>query len=291
MENLLLIIVGILLLIIFALSAKVYFLRKSAQEISAAFRDRLTADTNTLIDLSSRDRYMRKLASEINVQLRLLREERLRYQTGDRALREAVTNVSHDLRTPLTVICGYVDMLERELLSDAARRYLRFISGRVEAMRQMTEELFRCSVVLSADEPLHMEPLSLNALLEESLAAFYPALTGRGIAPDVHMPDAPVIRVIDRAAATRVIGNILSNALKYSAGDLTVTLSPDGWLSFANGAPGLTGVEAGRLLDRYFTVETAGRATGWACPSPGRWQSAWAGQSVRGAKMGGCACG
>ena len=76
MEHLLLIIIGILLLIIFVLLAKVYFLRKSAQEISEAFRDRLTADTNTLIDISTRDPYMRKLAADINVQLRQLRQQR-----------------------------------------------------------------------------------------------------------------------------------------------------------------------------------------------------------------------
>lgn len=114
MDDLLLIIIGILLLIIFALSAKIYFLRKSTQEIAEAFRDRLTADTNTLIDISSRDPYMRKLASEINIQLRLLRKERHRYQQGDLELKEAVTNISHDLRTPLTAISGYLDLLERE---------------------------------------------------------------------------------------------------------------------------------------------------------------------------------
>ena len=67
MEHLLFIIIGILLLMIFVLLAKVYFLRKSAQEIAEAFRDRLTVDTNTLIDISSRDPYMRKLAADINV--------------------------------------------------------------------------------------------------------------------------------------------------------------------------------------------------------------------------------
>ena len=114
MEHLLLIIIGILLLIIFVLLAKVWFLRKSAQEISEAFRDRLTADTNTLIDISTRDPYMRKLAADINTQLRLLRKERHRYQQGDLELKEAVTNISHDLRTPLTAINGYLDLLERE---------------------------------------------------------------------------------------------------------------------------------------------------------------------------------
>ena len=143
MEHLLLVIIGILLLIIFVLATKVYFLRKSAQEIAEAFRDRLATDTNTLIDISTRDPYMRKLAADINVQLRLLRKERHRYQQGDLELKEAVTNISHDLRTPLTAICGYLDLLDKEDKSENTSRYLSLIGNRVEAMKQLTEELFR----------------------------------------------------------------------------------------------------------------------------------------------------
>lgn len=141
MNYLLLIIIGILLLIIFVLGAKVHFLRKSAQEITEGFRDRLTADTNMLIDISSRDAYMRKLASEINVQLRMLRKERRRYQQGDLELKEAVTNISHDLRTPLTAISGYLDLLEREEKSENVERYLTQIHNRTEALNNLTEEL------------------------------------------------------------------------------------------------------------------------------------------------------
>lgn len=124
MKYLLLSIIGILALIIFVLSAKIYFLHKSTEEIIEAFRDRLAADTNILVDISSRDPYMRKLASEINVQLRLLRKERHRYQQGDQELKEAVTNISHDLRTPLTSICGYLDLLDRKEKSETVQRYL-----------------------------------------------------------------------------------------------------------------------------------------------------------------------
>ena len=72
--------------------------------ITLAKQKGVTADTNTLIDISARDPYMRKLAADINVQLRLLRQQRHKYLTGDRELKEAVTNISHDLRTPLTAI-------------------------------------------------------------------------------------------------------------------------------------------------------------------------------------------
>ena len=261
MEHLLLIIIGILLLIIFVLLAKVYFLRKSAQEISEAFRDRLTADTNTLIDISTRDPYMRKLAADINVQLRLLRQQRHKYLTGDRELKEAVTNISHDLRTPLTAICGYLDLLDNEDKSENTSRYLSLIGNRVEAMKQLTEELFRYSVILSTGE-LVLEPVCVNGVLEEGIAAFYGVLTSRDIQPEIHITETRIERQLNREALGRVFSNILNNALKYSDGDLFITLRDDGEIIFSNTASSLNGVQVGKLFDRFFTVEAARNSNG-----------------------------
>mgnify|MGYP002518972348 FL=1 len=261
MEDLLLIIIGILLLIIFVLLAKVYFLRKSAQEIAEAFRDRLTADTNTLIDISTRDPYMRKLAADINVQLRLLRQQRHKYLTGDRELKEAVTNISHDLRTPLTAICGYLDLLDNEDKCENTSRYLSLIGNRVEAMKQLTEELFRYSVILSTGE-LVLEPVCVNGVLEEGIAAFYGVLTSRDIQPEIHITETRIERQLNREALGRVFSNILNNALKYSDGDLFITLRDDGEIIFSNTASSLNGVQVGKLFDRFFTVEAARNSNG-----------------------------
>ena len=187
MDNLLLIIIEILILIIFVLLAKVCFLRKSAHEIADAFRDRLTTDTNTLVNISTRDPYMRKLAAEINVQLRLLRKERHRYQQGDLELKEAVTNISHDLRTPLTAINGYLDLLEREEKSENVQRYLSQIQNRTEVLKNLTEELFRYSVVTSSLE-LKLERMDIVRALEESLLSFYAAMQEKGIQPEIELP-------------------------------------------------------------------------------------------------------
>ena len=261
MEHLLLIIIGILLLIIFVLLAKVYFLRKSAQEISEAFRDRLTADTNTLIDISTRDLYMRKLAADINVQLRMLRQQRHKYLSGDRELKEAVTNISHDLRTPLTAIWGYLDLLEREEKSEDTARYLSLIENRVEAMKQLTEELFRYSVILSTEE-MAVETVHVNGVLEESIAAFYGALTSRNIQPEIHITENRIERQLNREALGRVFSNILNNVLKYSDGDLAITLRDNGEIIFSNTASALNEVQVGKLFDRFFTVEAARNSNG-----------------------------
>lgn len=261
MECMLLIIIGILFVIIFVLLAKIYFLRKSAQEIAQTFRDRLAADTNTLISISTCDRSMQKLAAEINILLRELRKQRHRYQQGDLELKEAITNISHDLRTPLTAINGYLDLLEREEMSETVWRYVSQIQNRTEVLKHLTEELFRYSVVSSSQE-LKPERMDVVRALEESLLSFYAVMQEKGIQPDIALPEEPVYRKLDAGAVSRVFANIISNALKYSDGDLFVAMDKDSNITFTNTAHNLDVVTVGRLFDRFYTVEANRNATG-----------------------------
>lgn len=254
--------IGIMAMMIIALLVKVHLLQKAAKEIETAFADRLITDTNTLIDISTSDKYMRSLANAINLQLRKLRGERHRFHQGDIELKNAITNISHDLRTPLTAICGYLDLLEQEDQSEAVKRYLEIIRNRTEILAQLTEELFRYSVIVSSEGNAVKEPVAIGSVLEESIAAFYSALNDRGIVPDIQMPQGKVIRTLDRSALTRVFSNLLNNAMKYSDGDLAITLSEAGKITFTNTAAGLNEVQVGKLFDRFYTVDAARKSTG-----------------------------
>lgn len=262
MEVWLWICIGILAVVIVALLLKIHLLKKAAREIEDAFADRLVTDTNTRIDISSGDRSMRRLADAVNRELGKLRAERLRFQQGDTELKQAVTNISHDLRTPLTAICGYLDLLEEEEKPENVERYVAIIRNRSDMLIRLTEELFRYSVIHSREKELAREPVVINHVLEQSVAAFYTALREHSIIPRIQMPEEKVIRMLDGAALSRVCSNLIHNAIKYSDGDLDVTLEPMGEIMFANTAQGLDEVQAGKLFDRFYTVETARRSTG-----------------------------
>ncbi len=129
-------------------------------------------------------------------------------------------------------------------------------------MKQLTEELFRYSL-LSTAQPLERADVMLNQVLEESLFGPpwgpNPAEHCSGPGPD-HCTSAA--RQLDQGALSRVFANILSNVLKYSEGDLAVRLTSEGEITFSNAASGLTPVMAGRLFDRFYTVESGRHATG-----------------------------
>lgn len=262
MTNLLCILTLLLILILIILVLRLVSMRRAADELRKTFADRLKSDTNVGISISTSDKKMRRLAADMDRQLKLLRKAQLNYMQGDHELKAAVTNMSHDLRTPLTAICGYMELLKQEPLSDPVRSYLGIIENRVQALKNLTEELFRYSVILSADFDTEKKTLSLNAALEETAAAYYGALKNAGIEPLISMPETEICRTLNRQALMRILSNLMDNAVKYSKNNLSITLAQDGSITFGNQTDTLDELTAGRLFDRFFTVESGERSTG-----------------------------
>lgn len=286
---------GVLAVLCLWLSWRLWRLRRAMCELGDEFAARLSEPTNTWIGISCQDKGLRRLAVFLNEQLKLLIRQRWRYEQREEKQRRARTNLSHDLRTPLTAICGYLDLLKRlpwikeadckesgisgeqaetaeygvsaeeEIRISAAEarqaaRYLALIEERTRAMKRMTEELF--DYFVSADRQETARELSLNAVLEECLAGFYGAFNEKGIVPEITLPERPVRRRLPQDSLARIFDNILANAVKYGDKRLQVRLTPEGEICFANPARELSAVQVGRLFDRFFTVETGQDSTG-----------------------------
>lgn len=245
-----------------ALVIKIISLKTAARSIKRQFAEKLETDTNTVISIHSADSDMRELAGSINTQLKKLRAEHNRYVSGDAELKAAITNISHDLRTPLTAICGYLEVMKKEEKSEQMEKYLDIIGGRAELMKQLTEELFRYSVILSSDADADIEELSVNQVLEDCIMGYYAALSEKGITPEIELCEEKVIRQVNKNALARTFNNLMNNALKYSGGDLFISLSAEGEIIFSNTAADLTTVQVERLFDRFYTVQAARNSTG-----------------------------
>jgi len=241
---------------------KIIILKKTARDIADKFADKLSTDTNTLIGIASRDKDMMHLADSINKQLVILRKEHLQYHQGNTELKNAVINISHDLRTPLTAIAGNLYMIQKTEELSEIREYLEAIRERTETMEQLTEELFRYSVIVSDERKTVTEEIFVNQVLAESISSFYSVLTQKCITPQIHITDTRIVRNLSRSDLTRVFSNLLNNAVKYSDGDLKITLSDTGEITFTNTAKGLSFVQVEQLFDRFYTVEAARNSTG-----------------------------
>ena len=253
---------AVCVVIIVILVVKIILMKRDINAIATDFNEKLNSDTNTLVTISGSDKSVHRLAADINKSLKELRRQKLKFEQGDTELKNAITNISHDLRTPLTAISGYLDLLEREQKSEDVERYLGIIKNRTEALKQLAYELFKFSVITSPDYDAPKERVSVNAVLEESIVAYYAALQQKGIAPEINIPEEAVYCTANRAALSRIFSNLIGNAIKYSDGDLNITLTGDGQITFSNTASQLTEVQVSRLFDRFYTVENARKSTG-----------------------------
>jgi len=241
---------------------KIHTIYQAVDEIRIQLAERMEMDTNTGIDTACSDKKILRLAAGLDRQLKLLRQKQIQYTRGDQELKTAVTNISHDLRTPLTAIYGYLNLLEKEEMSETASQYFAIIQNRVDALKVLAEELFRYSVILSVDLYEEKEELSVNAVLEESIAGYYGAIQKAGIRPQISICEQSVKRKLNRQALSRIFSNLIGNALKYSDGDLKISLDAEGQLCFSNRAESLDSVRAGHLFDRFYTVESGCSSTG-----------------------------
>jgi hypothetical protein len=259
-----LILLGVLVLL---LAFRVYALEQNLRSGAAQLKQRRSGGSAVPLSLSAPNRASEALFAEINALLRSDEEERASFCRREKALRQQIANVSHDLRTPLTSILGYLQLLEGEDLTPEQRReYLDIVEGRARVLQSLIASFYDLSRLEAGEYPITRERVDLRDVIGELLAAFYDELEGK-FQVTVDLPeDLPPIWG-DRAALTRVYSNLLRNALEHGEGELSISaVREEGRVvtCFTNGGATLKPEDLPHVFDRFFTSDQprSGRNTG-----------------------------
>lgn len=254
-------VIVVLSILVITLVLRVVTTNIEIRNIIRDLEDITEKDTNILLTTSSGDKSIKSLVDSLNKELKKLLSIKREYSKGVFDVKKSAENIAHDIRTPLTVIKGYVDLLEEEDLSEEGKKCLEIIKGRTRYMKEMTDELF-LSLSMKSRGVLSLSDIDAKSVLEEALVSFYNEFKKKGMTPYIITPNDKVILKADSKALYRVYSNIISNALKYGEGEFNVQMDEKGNITFSNYAPNMDSVEANKLLDRYYTISDAKASSG-----------------------------
>ena len=254
-------VIVVLSILVITLLIRVVTTNIELKNITRELEEITEKDTNLLLSTSSGDKSIKILVDSLNKELKKLLSLKREYSKGIFDVKKSAENIAHDIRTPLTAIKGYVDLLEKEELSEEGRKYLEIIKGRVDYMKEMTDELF-LSLSMKSRGVLNLSNIDAKSILEEALVSYYNEFKKKGMSPSLMTPNEKVIIKADSKALYRAYSNIISNALKYGEGEFKVEMDEKGNTIFSNLAPNMDSVEANKLLDRYYTISDAKASSG-----------------------------
>lgn len=241
---------------------KIIIMKNEINNIGESFEYIIKADTNNLITISTNDKELKKLTNLLDNSLKELRKLELEYKNGNRELKQSITNISHDLRTPLTAIRGYLDLMDNANLTKQQIKYLQIIDDKVKDLTELTEQLFDFSKTLDIDNEIKCENVCINDVLEDTLASFYSLFKTHDITPKIDICEETIIKPLNKNMLKRIFENIISNALKYSEKDFNVKMTSDGTIEFSNETAKLDKVSLEKLFCRYYTVSNAKKSNG-----------------------------
>lgn len=218
-------------------------------------------NTDTRILTASGSRSVRKLTVEINECIQLRRSAQIEYKRVDRELKQAIANISHDLRTPLTSISGYLQLASDTSVPEEERlQYLEVIKRRTTFLEQLISSFYELARLESGEYGFKLTRVNLVPILQEVLVSFYHDFINSGIEPAIELGEKPIHVVADEAALRRIFSNLVQNILRYSQDRAVICCEyrSGKWITrFSNPAFGLSPEDVPHLFERFYTADNS----------------------------------
>ncbi|MGN0696371.1 MAG: sensor histidine kinase [Oscillospiraceae bacterium] len=205
------------------------------------------SDMNRLIDeINGYADYTRRLQSEV--------------LESERSLKEAITNISHDIRTPLTSLDGYFQLLLNCDNEEERQRYISTIRERIDSLKDMLEELFTYAKLQNDTYKLPMERINASKCVIDAVLSYYDDLSARNIEPKISFDEKPFFMNGSEEAVKRIVRNILKNALEHGSGDISLSMETEnGSLIFvcSNSTDTPDEIDISQVFGRFYKADSA----------------------------------
>lgn len=182
-------------------------------------------ECNRKLKLLNPDKNFEKLLIEINKNLELSQFEKIKYVNRESEIRKEIENISHDLRTPLTSIRGYLELIKDKTITENEKReYISIIEKRAKGLQNLIQIFYDLSRLENKEYSINLEPIDINKELREQLLIFYNDFEKANIDVEIKLDNNPIYSNLDKNAIERVFVNLIQNAIKYSKSSFKVNL-------------------------------------------------------------------
>lgn len=256
--------VVMLCILVFILIAYIAFIQKQLRSINRQLDKRLSENTRQPLTIDLFNKTINKLAININLCLKLEEKQRLEGIREQKQFKELISNISHDLRTPLTAIKGYQQLLEKETLSNTQLEKLHTAQKYTDELGDLIEHFFEYSYLITARVEPSLEKINLTNLAIDCVLSYIGIFEEKNIS--VNIEETPPIYVLgDKNMLTRVIENLLNNCAKHSLGDIDVKIESKSKarITFINPVNPNININVDKLFHRFYTGDsTRNKSTG-----------------------------
>lgn len=216
--------------------------------------------TNELVRTNTHHKNLMKFTEKINQLIHLFKQDQQRTLNREMELKQEITNISHDLRTPLTSIKGFSELLMDESLPEAEKKeFLEIIQKKIDNLTMVVDLFYELSQLDSSDKQLNMEKLLLEQIVVETMLLFRENFEEREI--KVHMDDTAVSPILaDKNAVSRIVTNLIQNAIHYGKSYFKLTLlEDDGFIRLraVNDMEKVDVTEIQRIFDRTVRLDAS----------------------------------
>lgn len=226
-------------------------------QINRKLSDIVENDSDEKVMVFTDNRAVQELCGQINRLLLDRQEIKREFKKQEIAYKKMLSNISHDIKTPMTVILGYLEMMR---LAGNEQEDLQKVEAKAKQVMELMDQFFTLAKLEAGDKPIESGRVNVSELCRESMLGFYDILQGKVFVVEVSLPEEEVFARGDEKAVLRILSNLIMNAVRYGSDGkylgLILRESPDFvYIDIVDKGKGIEKEFARHVFDRLYTLE------------------------------------